>query len=403
MRSPAEVDLPAERLDRPIGDAPPIVRLRAHLAKALALGPRVVLLEHPTITLDPADVRPFAETVKRVAEARRLTVVAAHRGRRLRRRRGDARLQAQWRHRRAHVDARLAPLPFLVVRRLRATAAVRYRRDAGPHRRRRLARDDARLRRDPRTRGRAAEGRPGRPHRPHHHAGRADPRRPIRRRRSGRARSSSARRIAPRCARRSSSRATDAAACCPVSGRCSRRSPVATTSGWRCSPATSAPRPRSSWPPSTCGSYFTWGAFADDAIERDDLIAVAHARHETEHGHVIEPDAVVDHRRHAARHPLRPRRRRQGGRGGDRQLRPRGAPRPPAGRAVRRPHRHRRGARRAAALSSPSAERAAVREKPGRRPRERATAGLEIDDEKRASPRRVGLRRPGDPSAILRW
>ena len=39
--------------------------------------------------------------------------------------------------------------------------------------------------------------------------------------------------------------------------------------------------------------YFTWGAFADDAIERDDLIAVAHARHETEHGHVMEPDAVV--------------------------------------------------------------------------------------------------------------
>ena len=72
----AEVDLPAERLDRPIGDAPPIVRLRAHLGKALALGPRVVLLEHPTITLDPADVRPFADTVKRVADARRLTVVA---------------------------------------------------------------------------------------------------------------------------------------------------------------------------------------------------------------------------------------------------------------------------------------------------------------------------------------
>jgi len=72
----AETDLPAERLDRPIGDAPPAVRLRAHLAKALALWPRVVLLEHPTITLDPGDVRPFAETVKRVAEARGLTVVA---------------------------------------------------------------------------------------------------------------------------------------------------------------------------------------------------------------------------------------------------------------------------------------------------------------------------------------
>ena len=72
----AEVDLPRERLDRPIGDAPPAVRLRAHLAKALALGPRVVLLEHPTITLDPPDGRPFAETVKRIAEQRRLTVVA---------------------------------------------------------------------------------------------------------------------------------------------------------------------------------------------------------------------------------------------------------------------------------------------------------------------------------------
>jgi ABC-type polar amino acid transport system ATPase subunit len=35
-----------------------------------------VLLEHPTITLDPADVRPFAETVKARRRARRLTVVA---------------------------------------------------------------------------------------------------------------------------------------------------------------------------------------------------------------------------------------------------------------------------------------------------------------------------------------
>jgi len=75
-RLAAEVDLPAERLDRPIGDAPPIVRLRAHLAKALALGPKILLLEHPTVTLDPADVRPFAETVARAAGARALTVVA---------------------------------------------------------------------------------------------------------------------------------------------------------------------------------------------------------------------------------------------------------------------------------------------------------------------------------------
>ena len=39
--------------------------------------------------------------------------------------------------------------------------------------------------------------------------------------------------------------------------------------------------------------YFSWGAFADDAIERDDLIRIAHARHETRHGRLIEPEAVV--------------------------------------------------------------------------------------------------------------
>jgi putative ABC transport system ATP-binding protein len=72
----AEVDLPADRLDRPLGDAPPIVRLRAHLAKAIALGPKVLLCEHPTASLDPAEARQFAETVRRVAEARTLAVIA---------------------------------------------------------------------------------------------------------------------------------------------------------------------------------------------------------------------------------------------------------------------------------------------------------------------------------------
>lgn len=72
----AAVDLPAERLDRPVGDAPAVVRLRAHLAKALALDPKVVLFEHPTASLEVADARPFAETVRRVAEARRLTIIA---------------------------------------------------------------------------------------------------------------------------------------------------------------------------------------------------------------------------------------------------------------------------------------------------------------------------------------
>jgi ABC-type transporter Mla maintaining outer membrane lipid asymmetry ATPase subunit MlaF len=72
----AEVELPADRLDRPIGDAPPELRLRVHLAKALALAPKLLLLEHPTLALDGTDTRPFAGTVKRIADVRRLTIVA---------------------------------------------------------------------------------------------------------------------------------------------------------------------------------------------------------------------------------------------------------------------------------------------------------------------------------------
>jgi len=72
----AEVELPADRLDRPIGDLRPVVRLRAHLAKALALDPKIALLEHPTLSIEAEDVRPFAETVRRVAAARGLTLVA---------------------------------------------------------------------------------------------------------------------------------------------------------------------------------------------------------------------------------------------------------------------------------------------------------------------------------------
>jgi simple sugar transport system ATP-binding protein len=72
----AEADLPAERLDRPVGDAPLLLRLRAHFAKAIALGPKVLLLEHPTASLEPGDARQFAETVRRVADGRGLAVIA---------------------------------------------------------------------------------------------------------------------------------------------------------------------------------------------------------------------------------------------------------------------------------------------------------------------------------------
>jgi ABC-type lipoprotein export system ATPase subunit len=57
-------------------EAPAAVHVRVHLARALALGPEILLLEHPTAQIDPADVRAFATTVRDVALARRLTLLA---------------------------------------------------------------------------------------------------------------------------------------------------------------------------------------------------------------------------------------------------------------------------------------------------------------------------------------
>ena len=80
---------------------------------------------------------------------------------------------------------------------------------------------------------------------------------------------------------------------------------------------------------STCGATSPGARSPTTPSSATTCIAVAHARHETEHGHVDRARRRRDHRRHAARHPLRPRRRGQGGRGRDRQLRPGGAARAP--------------------------------------------------------------------------
>jgi ABC-type transporter Mla maintaining outer membrane lipid asymmetry ATPase subunit MlaF len=71
-----DVALGADRLDRPVAELPPHDRMRVHLARALALGPELLLLEHPTAHLDPGAAKALGATLRRVAAARGLAWIA---------------------------------------------------------------------------------------------------------------------------------------------------------------------------------------------------------------------------------------------------------------------------------------------------------------------------------------
>ncbi len=71
-----EAGIAARRLGEPLSAAPPDVVIRVHLARAIATDPAVLLIEHPTAML-PDDAAPaFAADLVRVAEGRRLAVIA---------------------------------------------------------------------------------------------------------------------------------------------------------------------------------------------------------------------------------------------------------------------------------------------------------------------------------------
>jgi ABC-type sulfate/molybdate transport systems ATPase subunit len=59
-------------LDRPAGDAPPEVRMRAHLARGVALGPSLLLVEHPTAAVPEPARAALADDIVRVTDARRI-------------------------------------------------------------------------------------------------------------------------------------------------------------------------------------------------------------------------------------------------------------------------------------------------------------------------------------------
>jgi ABC-type polar amino acid transport system ATPase subunit len=89
-----QTGLPAHRLTPPAGELSPLERLRVHLARALALNPALLLLEHPTAALKaPADVDAYGATLRAVAQAREIGWVAITDDARFARASGATRLQ----------------------------------------------------------------------------------------------------------------------------------------------------------------------------------------------------------------------------------------------------------------------------------------------------------------------
>lgn len=70
-----EAGVPEDTWDRPLHGMAPAARMRLRLARALALAPHLLILEHPSATLDRPDVAAFGRAVRAVASARRVAVV----------------------------------------------------------------------------------------------------------------------------------------------------------------------------------------------------------------------------------------------------------------------------------------------------------------------------------------
>jgi putative ABC transport system ATP-binding protein len=71
----SSVGLEPDVLARAAGEAPPAVQARIHLARALALDPDILLLEHPTAMLSPEAVSDFGDDLRTVAAAHGLSML----------------------------------------------------------------------------------------------------------------------------------------------------------------------------------------------------------------------------------------------------------------------------------------------------------------------------------------
>ncbi len=71
----SEVGIGPESLDTQVACASPLLRSKIYLARALALDPSILVLEHPTANLSPDEAKAFAAIVNRVSGQRGLTTI----------------------------------------------------------------------------------------------------------------------------------------------------------------------------------------------------------------------------------------------------------------------------------------------------------------------------------------
>lgn len=70
-----DVGLDSTALDRPVAGLDAATRARAHLARAVALGPSLLILEHPTVGFTAGQAKAFGETVAALAATRSVAML----------------------------------------------------------------------------------------------------------------------------------------------------------------------------------------------------------------------------------------------------------------------------------------------------------------------------------------
>jgi len=71
-----DVGIEPAAFDQPAGQASPDTQMRVHLARALALGPQILIAEHPSSAVPRDTVAAFGADLARVAQSRGLALIA---------------------------------------------------------------------------------------------------------------------------------------------------------------------------------------------------------------------------------------------------------------------------------------------------------------------------------------